>query len=152
VTTPSSQQAGSPADEPGGPPVRSGPVQCVGAVIKDGAGRLLLILRGHEPGKGLWSIPGGRIEPGESDAEAVVREIREETGLTVACGPLVGAVERRGLAIRDYQAFVTGGSVVAGDDAAAARWVTPAQAAALDAAGQLTHDLLATLRAWSVLP
>jgi 8-oxo-dGTP diphosphatase len=124
----------------------------VGALIKDETGRLLLILRGHEPGKGLWSIPGGRIEPGETDSEAVVRETLEETGLAVICGPLVGAVERRGLAIRDYQAFVTGGSVVAGDDAAAARWVSPAQAAALDAAGELTPDLLATLRGWSVLP
>ena len=55
-------------------------VQCVGAVITDESGRMLMILRGHEPGKGLWSIPGGRIEPGESDEQAVVREVREETG------------------------------------------------------------------------
>ena len=106
---------------------------------------------------GLWSIPGGRIEPGESDPEAVVREVSEETGLEVTCGPLLGAVVRPGLAgahveIRDYRAFVTGGQLVAGDDAAAARWVTAAEAAALDDAGQLTGELLATLRSWSVLP
>jgi 8-oxo-dGTP pyrophosphatase MutT (NUDIX family) len=47
---------------------------------------------------GLWSIPGGRIEAGESDAAAVVREVREETGLQVSCGPLLGVVERPGLA------------------------------------------------------
>jgi 8-oxo-dGTP diphosphatase len=101
---------------------------------------------------GLWSIPGGRIEPGESDEEAVVREIGEETGLRVTCGPLLGAVDRPGLVIRDYQAFVTGGTLVAGDDADAARWASPAEAEALDAAGELAAELLATLRSWSVLP
>jgi 8-oxo-dGTP diphosphatase len=130
----------------------AGPVQCVGAVIRDEDRRILLILRGHEPGVGLWSIPGGRIEPGESDEEAVVREVREETGLEVSCGPLLGAVDRPGLAIRDYQAFVTGGTLIAGDDAAAARWASPAEAEALDAAGDLTSELLVTLRSWSVLP
>jgi len=105
---------------------------------------------------GLWSIPGGRIEAGESDAAAVVREVREETGLEVGCGPLLGAMERPGLAgavieIRDYQVFVTGGELRAGDDAADVRWVTAAEAAELDAAGQLTGELLATLRSWSVL-
>jgi ADP-ribose pyrophosphatase YjhB (NUDIX family) len=66
----------------------------VGAVIKDDQGRLLLIKRGHEPGAGLWSLPGGRIEPGETDAEALVREMREETGLTVQAGALLGSVRR----------------------------------------------------------
>jgi 8-oxo-dGTP diphosphatase len=66
----------------------------VGAVIKDDQGRLLLIKRGHEPGAGLWSLPGGRVEPGETDAEALVREMREETGLTVQAGPLLGSVRR----------------------------------------------------------
>jgi 8-oxo-dGTP diphosphatase len=113
---------------------------------------MLLILRGHEPGMGLWSIPGGRIEPGETDEQAVVREILEETGLEVSCGPLLGAVKRPGLVIRDYQAFVTGGTLSAGDDAAAVRWVTPDQLAALDAAGELTAGLVATLRSWSVVP
>jgi ADP-ribose pyrophosphatase YjhB (NUDIX family) len=132
-------------------------VPCVGAVIKDPAGRMLLILRGHEPGKGLWSVPGGRIEPGETDQQAVVREVREETGLEVVCGPLLGIVERPGLAgaivdIRDYVAFVAGGIVTAGDDAADARWVTPAEADAMDAGGQLTSGLLAALRSWGALP
>ena len=67
---------------------------CVGAVIKDGQGRLLLIKRGHEPGAGLWSIPGGRIEPGETDAQALVREMREETGLVIEAGQLIGTVRR----------------------------------------------------------
>jgi 8-oxo-dGTP diphosphatase len=131
-------------------------VPCVGAVIKDDAGRMLLIQRGHEPGKGLWSVPGGRIEPGETDQQAVVREVREETGLAVTCGPLLGAVERPGLAgavidIRDYYAFVTGGEVAAGDDAADARWLTPAEMVDLDASGMLTGDLLIALRSWGAI-
>src|ERR1700751_2623495 len=69
-------------------------IPCVGAVVKDGQGRLLLIKRGHAPGAGLWSLPGGRIEPGETDAEALVREVREETGLAVEAGHLLGTVQR----------------------------------------------------------
>jgi 8-oxo-dGTP diphosphatase len=128
-------------------------VRCVGAVISDEAGRMLLIRRGHEPGAGLWSVPGGRVEPDETDEQAVVREVREETGLLVACGALLGTVERPGrpgtaLDIRDYRAVVTGGALAAGDDAADARWVTPHERAALDAADQLTDGLAAALRSW----
>ena len=95
-------------------------------------------------------------EAGETDQDAVVREIREETGLVVECGPAVGSLERGGLAgsilvIRDYRCTVTGGELVAGDDAAAVRWYSQAQIEALDADGQLTGELLATLRSWSVL-
>ncbi len=127
-------------------------VPCVCAVVKDSRGRLLLIKRGHEPGAGLWSLPGGRIEPGETDAEALVREMLEETGLTVAPGRLVGQVRRPGIAgdvidIRDYAATVTGGALRAGDDAADARWV------AIEELGDLavTDGLLAALTDWAVL-
>lgn len=127
-------------------------VPCVGAVVKDSRGRLLLIKRGHEPGAGLWSLPGGRIEPGETDAEALVREMLEETGLTVVPGRLVGQVRRPGIAgdvidIRDYAATVTGGALRAGDDAADARWV------AIEELGDLavTDGLLAALTDWGVL-
>ena len=127
-------------------------VPCVGAIIKDQAGRLLLIQRGHEPETGRWSLPGGRIEAGETDEQAVVRETREETGLQVTCGALVGSVERPGLRgavvdIRDYAATVTGGTLAAGDDAADARWVSPADLAGL----ALTSGLAETLTAWGVL-
>jgi ADP-ribose pyrophosphatase YjhB (NUDIX family) len=131
-------------------------VQCVGAVIKDTGGRLLLIKRRNEPGAGLWSLPGGRIEPAETDEQAVVREILEETGLLVSVGPLVGAVERPGrdgavVDIRDYAAFVAGGELAAGDDAADARWVTPDQLRRMEEAGQLTDGLTAALTSWGVL-
>jgi len=127
-------------------------IPCVGAVVRDGAGRLLLIKRGHDPEAGRWSLPGGRIEPGETDAQALVREMREETGLTVLPGPLLGAVERPGpggsiIDIRDYAATVTGGTLAAGDDAADARWVAAADVPGLP----LTSGLADVLASWGVL-
>jgi 8-oxo-dGTP diphosphatase len=127
-------------------------VPCVGAIITDAAGRLLLIKRGHEPGKGLWSIPGGRVEPGETDEQAVIREVREETGLVVQPGRLIGAVRRPApagamLDIRDYAAIVTGGTLAAGDDADDARWAGPAELAGLS----LTDGLAEALTDWGVL-
>jgi 8-oxo-dGTP diphosphatase len=136
-------------------------IPCVGAVIKDDQGRLLLIKRGHEPGAGLWSVPGGRVEPGETDAEALVREMREETGLTVQAGPLLGRVRRPAqdgpaaaggqdnivLDIRDYGATVTGGTLCPGDDAAEARWVAVSELPSLP----ITEGLVEALTSWGVL-
>jgi 8-oxo-dGTP diphosphatase len=127
-------------------------IPCVGAVIKDARGRLLLIKRGHEPGAGLWSLPGGRVEPGETDAEALVREMREETGLVVEAGRLVGSVRRPAgdgdvLDIRDYAATVIGGTLSPGDDAADARWVNTEDFGSLT----VTEGLAEILTSWGVL-
>jgi mutator protein MutT len=131
----------------------TGRVPCAGAVIHDRGGRLLLIKRGHEPGAGLWSLPGGRIEPGETDQQAVAREVREETGLTVECRDLLAVVELPGLGgaviqVSDYRAVVTGGELAAGDDADDARWVTAAELEALP----LTSGLAEYLTSWGAYP
>jgi len=127
-------------------------IPCVGAVVTDGEGRLLMIKRGHEPGAGLWSIPGGRIEPGETDAEALVRELLEETSLVVEPGRLLGRVQRPGLDgtvidIRDYAATVIGGALRPGDDAADVRWVAAGELDSLD----ITEGLIEALTSWGVL-
>jgi 8-oxo-dGTP diphosphatase len=127
-------------------------IPCVGAVIRDDKGRLLLVKRGHEPGAGLWSLPGGRIEPGETDADALVREMHEETGLEIEPGPLLGTVRRPAgdgdvLDIRDYAAIVTGGTLIPGDDAADARWVSGEELDSL----AITEGLVETLISWGVL-
>jgi 8-oxo-dGTP diphosphatase len=128
-------------------------VRCVGAIVHDAGGRLLVIRRGHPPGEGLWSLPGGRVEAGESDAAAVARELAEETGLRVEVGRLVGRVERPGASgvtydIYDYAATVTGGTLVAGDDASDARWTALEELRGLPT----TDGLLEALADWGVLP
>jgi mutator protein MutT len=125
-------------------------IPCVGAILTDGE-QILLIRRGHEPEAGRWSIPGGRVEPGETDQQALVREVREETGLEVTAGPLVGAVHRaapggRVLVIRDYMASITGGTLAAGDDADDARWFSVHELHSLP----LSTGLLEALNDWGV--
>ena len=104
------------------------PEVAVGALAVD-HGRLLCIRRGHGPGAGLWSLPGGRVERGESLYEAVVREVMEETGLEVVVDRFVGYVERMDdgfhFVILDFAVTLLDldADPVAGDDAAEAAWV-----------------------------
>lgn len=107
------------------------PLIGVGAVVVH-EGRVLLVCRGSEPLKGHWTLPGGLLELGESVVEGVVREVREETGLTVEPIELVELVDRiyrEGGRVRyhyliaDYLCRVTGGELRAASDADAVRWV-----------------------------
>jgi 8-oxo-dGTP diphosphatase len=106
----------------------TGPEVAVGAVaLHDDA--LLLVRRGSGPAAGEWSVPGGRVELGETLHEAVVRETAEETGLEVVVDRFLGWVERMGdeyhFVILDFAVTVLdpGAAPVAGDDAAEAAWV-----------------------------
>ena len=141
-------------DDPGADTAPPRVVRCVGAVVHDAAGRLLLIQRGHDPHRGLWSLPGGRIEPGESAEQAVVREVREETGLDVVPRRPVGRVTIPGdgvvFDVVDFACAVARPeqALVPGDDADAAAFVNPVSLDGLPC----TPKLVETLRGWGVLP
>jgi 8-oxo-dGTP diphosphatase len=122
----------------------------VGAIVFDDVGRVLLVMRGKPPSQGLWSVPGGKLEPRETLAQAVAREVREETGLVVEVGTLACVLERFGddyhFVLLDYFARVTGGTLAAASDARAARFVGADELAALPLTEGLA-DVLARARA-----
>ncbi|MHB8245348.1 MAG: NUDIX hydrolase [Acidimicrobiales bacterium] len=105
------------------------PILAVAAVVREGD-KVLLIRRGTEPEAGRWSVPGGRVEAGETLEDAVQREVFEEAGIGVDVGPLLGYVEHvsggEHFVILDFVAspgLGCGGlQPSAGDDAAEAGW------------------------------
>jgi 8-oxo-dGTP diphosphatase len=101
----------------------------VGAVVlraEDGA--VLLVRRARAPGIGSWTLPGGKVEPGETPEQAIVREVREETGLDVHPVGIVETLdlEREGFSYRiiDFLCPYRGGMPTPGDDVDGAQWVT----------------------------
>lgn len=137
--------------------VPNGPViRCVGGVVHDAGGRLLLVRRANDPGKGQWSLPGGRVEPGETDRSAVHRELLEETGLSVIVEEWLGQVLRPAPTgaydIHDYACRTNDVVLFPGDDASDAMWADTATFATLDAEHRLTDGLAAALRTWGRLP
>lgn len=105
------------------------PVPGVGVAIVE-AGRILLVQRGRQPGAGLWAVPGGKVEYGETLEATAVREAMEETGYEVELGSVVWVGESIGpgeppewhYTLTDFLATVKGGALRAGDDAADAAW------------------------------
>jgi 8-oxo-dGTP diphosphatase len=129
----------------------------VGGIVTSDEGRILLVRRANDPARGCWSIPGGRVEPGEDDSAATAREVLEETGLEVAVADQIGTVERDApdgsvFVIRDYRCTPSAGAdlagVVAGDDAADVGWFTHSQVRELDC----VPGLVEALEEWGVIP
>lgn len=124
----------------------------VGALIFR-EGRVLLVRRGHAPSLGEWSIPGGALEVGETLADGVKREVREETGLEVEPVATVDVVDRiaRDKAGRvqfhyvlvDFLCRVIGGSEACADDAVALRW---AEMDELEEVAPFTREVIAKAR------
>ena len=127
------------------------PLIGVGAVIVD-AGRVALVRRGQPPLLGEWSIPGGVLEVGETLREGAMREAREETGLTVDAGELLGIFERLvpgedgrlryHYVLMDFLCVWTGGDLLAASDAADVRWFRSEELEAL----KLAPDTLAVIQ------
>ncbi len=107
------------------------PLLAVGGVARDSDGRLLVVRRGNPPAAGRWTLPGGKVRRGERLADAVKRELREETGLEVGVGDLVGVAEAIDeevhFVILDFHVRVMGGELAAGDDATDAAWMGRAE-------------------------
>lgn len=122
------------------------PVLAASGVVRDDAGRFLLVQRRYPPEAGRWSVPGGRVEPGETLPQAVAREVLEETGIVVTVGVELWSLtvptgDGGTYEIHDFLATPAGGSLRAGDDASDARWCTVRQLRELP----LTTDLLGYL-------
>ena len=107
------------------------PTAC--ALVEDGAGRLLLGRRAHEPFRGRWDTPGGYLEEDEHPLDALRRELLEETGLEIEPLDFLGAwMDRYGdgeaapWTLNLYwRARVAGGELLAGDDVAELAWFEP---------------------------
>ncbi len=101
------------------------PFACDSILIEDG--KVLLVLRGREPFKGEWALPGGRIEDDETAEECCIREMKEETGLDVEIIRLTGLYsdpkrDPRLIIAAGFLVRRIGGVVRGGDDAADAKW------------------------------
>jgi ADP-ribose pyrophosphatase YjhB (NUDIX family) len=131
------------------------PVASVGAIIIR-HDKILLVKRGRQPSKGLWSIPGGAIELGESARNALKREVKEECGIDIRVGPIFDIVDkvtrdRKGrivyhYIIIDFIAKYVKGSLKAATDITDVSWFSPREMAKLAMPARTRQVVLKVLK------
>jgi len=130
------------------------PIVAVGAAVCR-EGRVLIVRRGRPPGVGIWTVPGGGVDLGERMADAAIREVREECGIEIQVGDVVGILDniirddngriRFHYAIVDFEAVYVGGSVHTNEELLDAAWVTPDELDGYGVAASAKHVLLRAL-------
>jgi ADP-ribose pyrophosphatase YjhB (NUDIX family) len=131
------------------------PIVAVGAAVCRGE-RVLVVQRDREPSRGIWTVPGGVVDLGEEMAKAAAREVREECGIAVEVGSIVGAIDnivrdaagavRYHYTIIDYAARYVSGELMINDELADAAWITPGQFDRYRLSPRLHPILLTALR------
>jgi 8-oxo-dGTP diphosphatase len=130
------------------------PIAAVGAAVCH-SGRVLIVQRGKAPSKGVWTVPGGAVDLGETMRQAAAREVKEECGIEVEVGEAVGILDnvvhdeqgrvRYHYAIVDFAARYTSGELCPSDELMDAAWVTPAEFDAYDVPTKAREVLLNAL-------
>jgi ADP-ribose pyrophosphatase len=130
------------------------PIVAVGAAVcRDG--RVLIVRRGKPPSKGVWTVPGGAVDLGETIAEAAAREVKEECGIEIEVSEVVGTLDtvirdeqgrvRYHYAIVDLAGRYVSGRLCPSDELLGAAWVTPDQFDAYQVPSKAREVLLKAL-------
>lgn len=130
------------------------PIVAVGAAVCC-KGRVLIVQRGKAPSKGVWTVPGGAVDLGETMRQAAAREVKEECGIEVEVGEVVGILDnvvhdeqgriRYHYAIVDFGAQHISGELCPSDELMGAMWITPAEFDAYSVPAKAREVLLSAL-------
>ena len=133
------------------------PIVAVGAAVFHD-GQVLIVQRGKAPSKGVWTVPGGAVELGETMRQAAAREVKEECGIKVEVGEVAGILDnvvrdeqgriRYHYAIVDFAARYTSGELCPNDELMNAAWITPTEFDAYGVPAKARKVLLSALNVY----